>query len=74
MPSLNLTVTNDLTPEGIDAELRALKLAVAVMATRIPPSNEPEAVTSALKSTGDKHASDLADLIQLFIDQANAQK
>jgi hypothetical protein len=71
MPSLNLNISNDLTPDGIDAELRALKLAVALIATRLPEDLNPHAIPTSLKGTGDAHASKLADLIQQFLDEAH---
>ena len=73
MNTIKTTINNDLSHDGINAELRAIKLAIALMATRLPPELRSERVTDALKSTGDKHATELTNLIQQFIDEANSQ-
>lgn len=71
MPELNLNITSDVsTQEGIEGELRAIKLAIALLASRLPAELNPEAVSESLIDTEDKHAVKLGELIALVLKEA----
>lgn len=74
MPELNIDITSDTSPSGIAGELRALKLALGLLAAKIPVDHNPQSVPESLRSTGDKHAANLADVLESFINEARAQK
>ncbi|EBM0610657.1 TPA: hypothetical protein ACW2OB_003903 [Salmonella enterica] len=71
MPILETTLNSDFSNEGLAADVRALKIAVGLLATRIPRDHNPYAICDALNNTGESSASELADLIKQFIDKAH---
>ena len=71
MPILETTLNGDTSNEGLAADVRALKIAVCLLATRIPLEHDPYNVCDALNSSGESSASDLADLIKQFLDKAH---
>lgn len=73
MNELKITLTSDLSNEGLAADIRALRMAVCLLATRIPKDNNPYDVCNALKGTEDSSASELANLIKQFLDKAHNQ-
>lgn len=73
MPELNLNITSDVSPAGLQAELAAIKVAVALIATRLPKDLDPFSIPTSLESTGEPHAVKLAELIKMFLDQAHQE-
>ncbi|EAN0532114.1 hypothetical protein D6N31_11725 [Salmonella enterica] len=71
MPILETTLNSDSSNEGLAADVRALKIAVALLVTRIPLEHKPYAVCDALNNSGESSASELADLIKQFLDKAH---
>lgn len=70
MPELKLNLTNDLSPAGIDGELRAIKLAIGLLAAKIPLTDNADSIVESLNGTGDAYAAKLAELINSFLQEA----
>ncbi|HCN6070797.1 TPA: hypothetical protein N6141_001284 [Escherichia coli] len=67
MPELKLNVINDLSTEGINGELRAIKLAIGLLAAKIPLTDNADSIVESLNGTGDVYAAQLAELINSFL-------
>ncbi|EMX2866530.1 hypothetical protein [Yersinia alsatica] len=73
MNELKLDFSTDISGKGLGAELRALKLAVCLLAAKIPSDHKPESVVESLRGTKDDHAMALANLIEKLLNEAHSQ-
>ncbi|HEN3249337.1 TPA: hypothetical protein U5D40_001821 [Yersinia enterocolitica] len=73
MNELKLDFSTDISGQGLGAELRALKLAVCLLAAKIPKDHNPKGVVESLRGTQDDHAVALANLIEKILNEAHYQ-
>ncbi|WP_334473600.1 hypothetical protein [Arsenophonus sp. PmNCSU2021_1] len=67
MPEFTINVKNNISSlDDIDGELRALKLAICLLATRIP-SEQAAVVLEGLKGTNNNYCIELSEVIDKFI-------
>lgn len=73
MPTIQTTIESDFSPEGLAADIRALKVAVGLIAAKIPKDHNPYSICDSLDGIGEHSTSELSAFIREILDKAHHQ-